>query len=118
MSETKVTKKTSRMRGRFNNAKKLDNAVDFVKNTTADQKFTDSSKPTPPLRMGAPPSVGGFSETFVTSIFSQAIVKMDTTDDTPETETDNNKNSKIKNKKDNQDKKDIQDNQDKQDNKK
>jgi hypothetical protein len=70
-------KKTSRLRGRFNDAKKLDSAVDFVQSATADQKLPNG--PTPPVRMGAPPSVGGFSETFVTSIFSQAIVSLDGT---------------------------------------
>ena len=64
--------KTSRLRGKFNHAKKLDSAVDFVKSTTADQKLPNG--PSPPVRMGASPNVGGFSENFVTSIFSQAIV--------------------------------------------
>ena len=63
------------MSQRFSAAKKLDSAVDFVKSATADQKLPNG--PTPPLRMGAPPSVSGFSETFITSVFSQAIVKID-----------------------------------------
>ena len=74
-SSSSSPKKTSRMQRRFDKAKKLDSAVDFVKSTTADQKLPNG--PSPPIRMGAPPSVEGFSETFVTSIFSQAIVQMD-----------------------------------------
>ena len=72
---TSSTKKSSRISQRFSAAKKLDSAVDFVKSATADQKLPNG--PTPPLRMGAPPSVSGFSETFITSVFSQAIVKID-----------------------------------------
>jgi hypothetical protein len=69
------SKKSSRLRSKFNDAKKLDSAVDLVKASTADQKLPNG--PSPPVKMGAPPTVNGFSETFVTSIFSQAIVKMD-----------------------------------------
>ena len=85
-SSSSSPKKTSRMQRRFDKAKKLDSAVDFVKSTTADQKLPNG--PSPPIRMGAPPSVEGFSETFVTSIFSQAIVQMDESAATTENKQD------------------------------
>ena len=68
------------MRRRFQNARKLDSAVDFVRATTADQKLPEG--PRPPLRMGGPSSLAGFSETFVTGVFSQAIVNNDKVDET------------------------------------
>ena len=64
--------KSGRMRRRFQNARKLDSAVDFVQAATADQQLPLG--PRPPARLGACTNVVGFSENFVTSVFSQAIV--------------------------------------------
>ena len=82
MSAADVSKGSGggRMRRRFQNARKLDSAVDFVRATTADQKLPEG--PRPPLRMGGPSSLAGFSETFVTGVLSQAIVNTDVGDET------------------------------------
>ena len=69
-----------RMRRRFQDARELDSAVNFVRATTADQKLPEG--PRPPLRMGGPSSLVGFSETFVTGVMSQAIVNTHTGDET------------------------------------
>ena len=69
-----------RMRRRFQHARNLDSAVDFVKAATADQKLPDG--PRPPLRMGGPACLIGFSETFVTGVMSQAIVNTHSIDST------------------------------------
>ena len=64
--------RSGRMRRHFQNARKLDSAVDFVQAATADQQLPLG--PRPPVRLGASGNVVGFSESFVTSVFSQAIV--------------------------------------------
>ena len=71
-AEASQNSRGGRMGRRFQDAKNLDFAVDFVQAATADQKLPDG--PSPPLRMGGPLSLVSFAETIVTGVMSQAIV--------------------------------------------